>query len=69
MATKTRTTHDGRKTSVYVNQENFLAYLSKANVKSESTFLTLSVFDEDTNDQTKITLNGKQVASLRKILA
>jgi hypothetical protein len=65
---KVRNTHNGRKTSVYVTQENFAAYLSKANVKSESTFLSLSVFDEN-GDQTKVRLNGKQVASLRKVLA
>jgi len=66
--TKTRITHGGRKTAVYVNQENFVAYLSKANTRNESTYLTLSVFDEFDN-QTKIRLDGKQVSTLKKILA
>lgn len=65
---KTKTTHKGRKTSIYVNQERFVAYLSKANTKSEATYLTLSTFDENDN-QTKLRLNGTQVATLRKILA
>jgi hypothetical protein len=67
--TKTRTTHNGRKTSVYVNQENFVAYLSKANTKSEATYLTLSGVNPETNEFTKIRLDGRQVATLRKVLA
>lgn len=67
--TKTRTTHNGRKTAVYVNQEDFVAYFSKANTKNETTYLTLSGISPDSGEFTKIRLDGKQVSTLRKILA
>lgn len=66
---KTTTTHNGRKTAVYVNQENFTAYLSKANTKSESTFLTLVGTNPETGERNKVRLSGRHVASLRRVLA
>ena len=68
--TKTRQTHNGRKTSVFVNQDNFVVYFSRPNkgIKSESTYLTVSGVNPDTQNFTKIRLDGRQVASLRKVL-
>jgi hypothetical protein len=66
---KTTTTHNGRKTAVFVNQENFTAYLSKANTKSESTYLTVGGINPETGERNKIRLTGRQVASLRRVLS
>lgn len=67
--TKTQNTHNGRKTSTTVINENFALYFSKANSKSESTYLTLSAISPDSGEFTKIRLTGRQVAQLRKVLA
>lgn len=66
---KTTTTHNGRKTAVYLNQENFMAYLSKANTKNEATFLTVAGINPETGERNKVRLSGRHVASLRRVLA
>jgi len=64
-----RNTHNGKKTATTVINEGLALYLSKANTKSESTYLTISAHSPDTNEFTKIRLTGKQVNTLRKVLA
>jgi len=66
---KTNKTHNGKKTATAVINEGFALYFSKANTKSESTFLTVSAFNPETNEFTKVRLNGKQVNTLRKVIA
>lgn len=67
--TKTRNTHNGQKTSTAVINEDFALYFSKANVKSKATYLTLSAINPETGKFTKIRLDGRQVSTLRKVLA
>lgn len=67
--TKTRQTQNGKKTitEVAINDGLFV-YFSKANVKSESTFMTVKVKDES-GQISKVKLDGRQVAALRRIIA
>lgn len=66
---KVRKTHNGNKTATTIINEGFALYFSKANNKSEATYLTLSAFNPDTGQFTKVRLDGRQVSTLRSVLA
>ncbi len=66
---KVTQTHGGKKTATTIINEGFALYFSKANSKSESTYLTLSAENPETGEFTKIRLDGQQVAQLRKVIA
>lgn len=66
---KVTKTHNGKKTATAVINDGFSLYFSKANRKSESTYLTLSATNPDTGEFTRIRLDGRQVAALRSVIA
>ena len=66
---KVTKTHNGKKTATTIINDGFAMYFSKANNKSESTFLTLSATNPETGEFTKIRLDGRQVSTLRSVIA
>ena len=66
---KVTKTHNGKKTATAVINDGFALYFSKANAKSQSTYLTLSATNPETGEFTKIRLDGRQVAALRSVIA
>lgn len=66
---KVTNTHNGKKTATTVINDGFALYFSKANAKSESTYLTLSAVSPETGKFTKVRLTGRQVAALRSVIA
>ena len=66
---KVTKTHNGKKTATTIINDGFAMYFSKANNKSESTYLTLSAHNPETGEFTKIRLDGRQVSTLRSVIA
>ena len=68
--TKTNTTKNGRKVSTLVRNTSYELSFSRPSkgVKSESTHLNVTGFNPVTGEVNKVRLDGRAVATLRKIL-
>jgi hypothetical protein len=69
--TKTNKTKNGRKVSTLVRNASYELSFSRPakGVKSESTHLNVTGFNPATGEVNKVRLDGRAVATLRKILA
>ena len=69
--TKTNKTNNGRKLSTLVQTNSFELSFSRpaTGVKNESTHLNVTGFNPTTGEINKVRLDGKAIATLRRILA
>ena len=69
--TQTKKTHNGKKVATFVQNDTFELYFSRPNkgVKSETTFLNVTGVNPITGQENKVRLDGRAVATLRKLLA